>query len=568
MTEDPRLEQLLERWEDLRQEGREVSAEELCRDQPELLKPLKRWIAVLKSTDWLVRDDSSDDGQDEPWPELPRTLGRYHLDELIGTGGFGQVWRGFDPVLRRVVAVKVPRPDRISSADQAQRFLEEARKVAQLKHPGIVPVHDVGRDGDWFFIVSDFIDGENLAQRIERDRPGWEESARLIADVAEILEHAHQQGFVHRDIKPANILLDGQGRPYLTDFGIAISGDGRGRGTADTAGTLGYMAPEQATASHIDRRSDIYGLGIVLYELLTGQRPFAASDTVDLRNAILAGQPIPPRRINPTIPIALERVCLKAMAKEPGARYPTAADLATALRAAIKRPRTGTLWLAAGLLVIGLLAALVLGYSKWSMPPKTTEQPPVVIETSVGGTVDLLPLIDPKKDTTKGMWRIANGELHSASDEISHIRIPYDLPNEYVLTVVATRKTMIQHDRDTFGIGLVGNGHQFLVQIDLFNDLTRLPDINGSHDGVASHQGVVFNQGKERTIVCICRRDSLVVQADGNNLLEWQGDYSDLSPEGSRTFDGRYLRLVCRNSHFAISKVELTVISGTGKTVR
>ena len=186
------------------------------------------------------------------------------------------MWKGFDPELQRVVAIKVPRPDRISSPDQAQKFLEEARKVAQLKHPGIVPVHDVGRDGDWFFIVSDFIDGENLAQRISRDRPGWEESARLVADVAEILQHAHQQGFIHRDIKPANILLDGQGRPYLTDFGIAISGDDQGRGTTDTAGTLRYMAPEQVaeTVSQIDCRSDIYGLGVVLYELLTGQRPF------------------------------------------------------------------------------------------------------------------------------------------------------------------------------------------------------------------------------------------------------------------------------------------------------
>ena len=161
MSEDPQIEQLLEHWEDLRQEGREVSAEELCHDHLELLKPLKRWIAVLKSTDWLTKDDSSDDRQEEEaWPELPRTLGRYRLDELIGTGGFGQVWKGFDPELQRIVAIKVPRPDRISSPDQAQKFLEEARKVAKLKHPGIVPVHDVGRDGDWFFIVSDFIDGE------------------------------------------------------------------------------------------------------------------------------------------------------------------------------------------------------------------------------------------------------------------------------------------------------------------------------------------------------------------------------------------------------------------------
>ena len=574
MSEDPQIEPLLERWEDLRQEGREVSAEELCRDHPELLKPLKRWIAVLKSTEWLTKDDSADNDEEKPWPELPRTLGRYRLDELIGTGGFGQVWKGFDPELQRVVALKVPRPDRISSPDQAQKFLEEARKVAQLKHPGIVPVHDVGRDGEWFFIVSDFIEGENLAERILRNRPGWEESARLVADAAEILQHAHQQGFIHRDIKPANILLDRQGRPYLTDFGIAISGDERSQGTTDAAGTLRYMAPEQVaeSTSHVDCRSDIYGLGVVLYELFTGQRPFSASDTVDLRNAILAGQPTPPRTINPSVPVGLERIGLKAMAKEPGARYATAADFAAALRAAIK-PRLRTHWIAAGVVVIGLLTILAVVYSKWPMSSGSVQQAdaapkpqPVLVETPTGGAVDLLRLIDPEKDTIKGNWKITNGELHSTADEISHIRIPYDPPDEYTLTVVAVRKTMLQFDRGTFGLGLVGNRNQFLVQFDLFNGMTRLPGTKSSHQGVASHQGVVFKQGKPRTVVCTCRRDSVVVQVDGKKLLEWRGDYSTLSAEGSGTPDKRSLRIVSRNSHFVISKIELTVLPGASNT--
>ena len=236
------------------------------------------------------------------------------------------MWKGFDPELQRVIAVKVPQPDRISSPDQAQKFLEEARKVAQLRHPGIVPVHDVGRDGAWFFIVSDFIDGENLAKRILRGPRDWEVSARLVADVAEILQYAHQRGFVHRDIKPANILLDRQKRPYLTDFGIAVSGDPADWEAIDTVGTLRYITHRAGNkhAGQIDYRSDVYGLGVVLYQLFTGQTPFAASDTVDLRNAVLAGQPIPPRKINPTIPLALERACLKAMARSrrPDMRLP------------------------------------------------------------------------------------------------------------------------------------------------------------------------------------------------------------------------------------------------------
>lgn len=190
------------------------------------------------------------------------------------------------------------------------------------------------------------------------------------------------------------------------------------------------------------------------------------------------------------------------------------------------------------------------------------------VETPTGGTVDLLRLLDPEKDTTKGKWKITKGKLHSAADEISHIRIPYDLPDEYTLTVVAMRKTMLQNDRGTFGVGLVGSGNQFLVQFDLFNDMTRLPGKTPSLQGVASHRGIIFNQGKTRTVVCTCRRDSLVVQVDGKKLLEWQGDYSILSAEGSGTDDQRSLRIISRNSHFVISKIELTVISGTGETVR
>ena len=380
------LDQLLEHWEDLRQEGREVSAEELCRKCPELLKPLKRRIAALKAMDWLTKDsDNDDDEVDDAWQQLPRTLGRYRLDELVGTGGFGQVWKGFDPELQRTVAIKVPRPDRIASPDQSDKFLEEARKVAQLKHPGIVPVYDVGRDGDWLFIVSDFIDGGNLADRIAQARPDWRESARLMAEVADILQYAHDQGFVHRDIKPANILLDGQGKPYLADFGIAISGNQEKPGGTGTAGTLAYMSPEQVTEglSRIDLRADIYGLGVVLYELLTSRKPFAANNPVDLRSAILSQQPMPPRTIDASIPVELDRICLKVLAKEPGNRYQTAADLAIALRNAITPRRATRIAWIAGLVI--LTVGIGFGIVKWHASWGTAKQSPPISEPSASG---------------------------------------------------------------------------------------------------------------------------------------------------------------------------------------
>jgi serine/threonine protein kinase len=167
-------------------------------------------------------------------------------------------------------------------------------------------------------------------------------------------------------------LLDRQGRPYLTDFGIAISGNLAGQRTTDTMGTLRYMAPEQL-AETANYRSDIYGLGVVLYELLTGERPFAATDTVDMRNAVVTGQPMPPRRVNPNIPAALERACLRAMAKEPGDRYATATEFAAALRLVSSRRRTT--WILGGMAAIAATTVLVFGLWKWQGPADRESSP-------------------------------------------------------------------------------------------------------------------------------------------------------------------------------------------------
>ena len=278
----PQLQELIDRWENLQEQGKDVSAQELCREHPELLEELKRRIKALKAMAWLTDSDTpDDDGQQEAdHAPLPPTLGRYRLDERVGMGGFGQVWKGYDPELQRRRGSQGAAPDRLSP-QQAEIFVEEARKVARLRHPGIVPVHDVGRDGKYCFIVSDFIEGGNLADRLKNGPCDWRESARLMADVADILDYAHQQGFVHRDIKPANILLDQDGQPYLTDFGIATT-----KAEIDhvpSIGTLAYMSPEQLSQSQFDVRSDIYSLGVVLYEMLTGARPFSAKTPRGLR---------------------------------------------------------------------------------------------------------------------------------------------------------------------------------------------------------------------------------------------------------------------------------------------
>lgn len=266
--------------------------------------------------------------------EIPERIGRYRVERLLGKGGFGSVVLAQDEELDRLVAVKVPHRHLIAALEDVDLYLAEARAVAKLDHPGIVPVHDVGRTDDGLcYIVSKFIEGSDLATRIKESPPPRAESARLVADVAEALHHSHLRGLVHRDIKPANILLDGSGKPYVVDFGLALKEEDFGKRAA-VAGTPGYMSPEQARAEahRVDGRADIFSLGVVLYELLTGQRPFHADRQLELLEQITTSEARPLRQRDDTIPKELERICLKALSKRMSDRYTTALDFADDLR--------------------------------------------------------------------------------------------------------------------------------------------------------------------------------------------------------------------------------------------
>jgi hypothetical protein len=226
-------------------------------------------------------------------------------------------------------------PTRISSPEDVELYIQEARTVAALDHPRIVSVYDVGRTEDGsFFFVSKFIEGCNLAERIKVGPLTHAEAAEIIAVVAEALHHAHQRGLVHRDIKPANILLDDAGHSLVADFGLAVHEDQQRDRAGEVSGTPGYMAPEQVRGEvhHFDGRTDIWSVGAVLYVLLTNRRPFAGDTTQSLFDEIEHREPKPPRQIDDTIPLQLEQIVLKCLRKEIANRYTTAKDLADELR--------------------------------------------------------------------------------------------------------------------------------------------------------------------------------------------------------------------------------------------
>ncbi len=345
------LAELLIQWEELYERGQDTPAAELAKDHPELIAELERRIKVLKKVAWLDKplDGDSDDppSENDPRSPFPRTIaGRYRLDELIAEGGFAQVFRAYDKELQRTVAVKVPKPSKLESNDT---FLAEARRAARLKHDGIVPVHDVGTDGDTVFIVSEYLEGGSLADRLTQGKIDPDDAVRWVTEIADALEYAHLNGVIHRDIKPANIVIDHHGRAKLTDFGIAQSASKTGS-FAPSLGTLRYMAPEQLQGTSADHRSDIYSLAVVLYEALTGRVPYSSFEPNVLRREIV-GRPTALEGL----PHHLRPICEKALNKSPHQRQSSATQFASELRKATPMNR----WLRVLVtlpLVVGIIA--------------------------------------------------------------------------------------------------------------------------------------------------------------------------------------------------------------------
>ncbi len=270
---------------------------------------------------------------------IGKTIGQYRIVEQIGLGGMATVYKAFQPSIDRYVAIKILPKQLAQDPNFVKRFQHEARAIAALEHPHILPVHDFGTSEGHTYMVMRYVEGGTLTNLMGQSIPP-ERIVKIVGNIARALDYAHRQGVVHRDIKPSNILIDKHGAELLTDFGIAKmiegSGDTQLTSAGSILGTPAYMAPEQAEGKAVDGRSDIYSLGVVLYELLTGQPPYRAETPLAVVLMHLNDPLPPPRTIRSDVPEPLERVVLKAMAKDPNQRFQTAAEMDQALQQTLK----------------------------------------------------------------------------------------------------------------------------------------------------------------------------------------------------------------------------------------
>ena len=361
-----------------------------------------------------------------------RRFGHYVVVRPIARGGMGVVFLAHDEKLDRDVALKVLLAGDLAGPEELARFRREALAAGRLRHPYIVPIHDVGQEEGWSYIAMEYVDGRPLHLLLREKKLSIEDGVRIVLQVSEGIAHAHKNGVIHRDLKPANVLVDHDGNARLTDFGLAKmakGGDLTEQGT--TLGTPNYMPPEQARGhiEEVDERSDVYSLGASLYDVLTGRPPFAGETTLDTLMKVIQ-EPVPSAKsINPQIPAELDAICMMALSKEKTARYPSAKEFAAALevfldrdaaspapqfqRVRRRRPSRRRLRRLAALASTVLALGVVLGIYFW--PGKGPILPPHE-DAGEGGRWTLVAREDfthgwPTEWTKRGTWSLADKEL-------------------------------------------------------------------------------------------------------------------------------------------------------------
>ena len=263
---------------------------------------------------------------------IPEKIGRYQVEDELGRGGMATVYRARDPIAERDVAIKVLPPEMLHDPQFKVRFEREAKVIARLEHPAIVPVYDFGEDAGLPYFVMRYMTGGSLSERLKEGPLSVPEASRLLARLAPALDSAHAKGIIHRDLKPGNILFDEYGEPYISDFGIAKITESQSSMTGSgIVGTPAYMSPEQAQGGTVDNRSDIYGLGVILFEALTGQQPYSGDTPMSVVVKHIT-DPVPHiLDVKPDLPLGVDKVIGKALAKDKNERFATCQAMADAL---------------------------------------------------------------------------------------------------------------------------------------------------------------------------------------------------------------------------------------------
>jgi tRNA A-37 threonylcarbamoyl transferase component Bud32 len=430
MEPNDRVLDLVARWERLRQQGEVVTPHDLCPDDPELRAQFEKAIERLQGAgkifdiheavtpmtpppgprpDPLTGDYHPAPAGGESGPnagdDQPHWIGKYRVVEHLGQGGQAVAYRAVHPQLPgRDVVIKwakerLPEPQR-------QQLLAEGRVLADLEETGVARVYDVGLCEDRPFVVMEYLRGRTLQQVLAQRRPSPREAAALVAALAASLDRVHRRGVCHRDLKPSNVLIDDAGRPRLVDFGLALVDrpwDLSGRPVEGVSGTFQYMAPEQANGQteRIGPQSDVFGLGGILYALLTGRPPYQDADVMGVWEKARQGIVTPPRQLNPHIPRALERICLKALAFDPAQRYASAGHFAAALRGFGRRR-----WFLAAL--GGAAAFLALAAVLYQAIPWPVPKPPTGGEAGPLTGELVVRVWTPQGDRTKSGLRLGD----------------------------------------------------------------------------------------------------------------------------------------------------------------
>jgi eukaryotic-like serine/threonine-protein kinase len=333
MSRDELISDILLNWDDLCEQGQEPSPEDLCREHPELRDDVERRIRALRK---MYRVPNAYATQPEPGRSVSGEragphMADYEILELLGSGGMGKVFKARQRSLKRLVALKMILAGYAATAEETERFHTEAEAAAALQHPHIVQIYEIGKADGCPYLALEYVDGGSLFDRLRSGPLPPRQAADLVRTLARAMHYAHQRGIIHRDLKPANILLGEDGAPKITDFGLAKRLDELTQTRSGSVlGTPSYMAPEQAEGRirQIGPRSDIYALGAVLYECLTGRPPFEAASLLETLELVRSQEPQSPRRLHPEVPLDLETICLKCLQKDPARRYGSADELA------------------------------------------------------------------------------------------------------------------------------------------------------------------------------------------------------------------------------------------------